>query len=118
VLILKDLKSSFPEVLILIDFKSFASEVLNLVGLKSFIMRELQKSPKFLEVLILEDLAKSLKVLILLALGEKQGDTTGRNSNVNAIYTYNCSTVFALRQGRGAGLLEKPLKRLSCRRIR
>jgi hypothetical protein len=87
VLILKDFKSLFPEVLILIDFKSFAPEVLILVGLKSFNMKEIQKCAKFLEVLILNSLTKLCKVLILLALGEKQGKRGGRNSNVNTMYT-------------------------------
>jgi hypothetical protein len=60
VLILKDFKSSFPEVLILIDFKSFAPEVLILVNLKTFIISEMQEIEKFLEVLILGDLRRAM----------------------------------------------------------
>jgi hypothetical protein len=55
-LILKDFKSFEPEVLILMDFKSLFPEVLIMVDLKSFIISKLQKSAKFLEVLILEEL--------------------------------------------------------------
>jgi hypothetical protein len=58
VLILKDFKSFAPEVLILMDFKSLFPEVLILGGLKSFIMSELQKSAKYLEVLIMEGLRR------------------------------------------------------------
>jgi hypothetical protein len=52
VLILKDFKSFEPEVLILMDFKSLFPEVLILVRLKGLRMSGLQKSAKFLEVLI------------------------------------------------------------------
>jgi len=58
VLILLDFKSLCPEVLILEDFKSLFPEVLILVGFKSLIMSMLRKYDKFLEVLILDGLAK------------------------------------------------------------
>jgi hypothetical protein len=45
-------------VLILEDFKSLFPEVLILVGFKSLIMSMLRKYDKFLEVLILDGLAK------------------------------------------------------------
>jgi hypothetical protein len=56
VLILRDFKSFEPEVLILGDFKSLFPEVLILVDFKSPLMREMQKTSKILEVLILEGL--------------------------------------------------------------
>jgi hypothetical protein len=85
VLILKDFKSLFPEVLILIDFKSFAPEVLILIGLW-----------------------ESHKLLILLGLCEKQGKTARRNSNVDAMYTREHSTLLAWRQGARRKLRRKP----------
>jgi hypothetical protein len=52
--------------------------------------------------LILIDLAKFAKTLILLALGEKQGKRGGCDSNENAMYTQHYSTVWRSRQwGRG-----------------
>ncbi|MGB6544580.1 MAG: hypothetical protein WBE97_03050 [Candidatus Acidiferrales bacterium] len=67
---LNDFKSLFPELLIPGDFKSFAPEVLILVGLKSFGMSAIQKSAKFLEVLILEELERrSSEAMILRGLG-------------------------------------------------
>jgi hypothetical protein len=57
VLILEDFKSLCPEVLILGDFKSLFPEVLIVEDFKTFIMSVIQKLSKFLEVLILKQLA-------------------------------------------------------------
>jgi hypothetical protein len=71
-LILRDFKSLSPEVLILGGFKSLFPEVLILVGFKPGIMSMLQKCEKFLEVLILDGLAKhdGKEMLILKGLRE------------------------------------------------
>jgi hypothetical protein len=73
VLILHDFKSFEPEVLILGGFKSLFPEVLILVGFKPGIMSMLQKYEKFLEVLILDGLAKhdGKEMLILKGLRER-----------------------------------------------
>jgi hypothetical protein len=80
VLILRDFKSSFPEVLIPGDFKSFALEVLIIVGLKSFVMRGIQNHAKFSEVLILQGLkakkGRSERVLCLTFTSEYSANGT------------------------------------------
>jgi hypothetical protein len=58
VLILLDFKSLSPEVLILGGFKSLFLEVLIIVGFKWLSMSEMWKIEKFLEVLILGELAR------------------------------------------------------------
>jgi hypothetical protein len=71
VLILHDFKSLSPEVLILQGFKSLFREVLILVGFKSRTISKIEKTAKFLEVLILNDLVSGVKLLIVLSLVQK-----------------------------------------------
>jgi hypothetical protein len=85
-------------VLILRGFKSLFSEALILVDLKPLLMSEIEKNEKFVEVLILEDLTEHCKLLILIALREKQGGRDARNSKLYAMYTQEYSTNLAWRQ--------------------
>jgi hypothetical protein len=92
VLILNDFKSLEPEVLILMDFKSLFPEVLILVGLKSFRMSSLQKSAKFLEVLIMEGLRRFFGEARKLGVGFGAAAAMNFHPSGNTCRSEDCTT--------------------------